>query len=269
MLGMIVDCHTHAFPDALAPRAIAQLCARAGVTPRADGTLAGLREAMRRAGVDRAVVAPVATKPAQVRPIDEWAVAGARCEPAFIPFGGLHPAQEDWDDEVAWLLAQGVRGVKLHPDYQQVFVDDPAFIARMRSLADAGLVVLLHAGVDIGIPAPVHATPARLARLLDAVPGLTLIAAHMGGFRCWDEVERLLVGRDVYLDTCYSLPDLGPERALRMIRAHGTDKVLFGSDSPWADPADDLAFLRALSLEPDERDAILGGNTVRVLGLQG
>lgn len=262
---MIIDIHTHVFPDALASRAVTVLAERSHVSPYTDGTCAGLLESMRRAGISKSCIAPIATKPDQARSINRWAKEISERHEQIISFGALHPEQGDWREEIDFLVSNGFRGIKLHPDYQEFFVDDPAIIPMLRALRDAGLIVLVHAGVDIGLPPPVHCTPDRLARLLDSVTGLTVIAAHMGGYQCWDDVERHLVGRNLYLDTSFSLADLGSERMAEIIRAHGIDKTLFGTDSPWTDQSAEAHGIRSLPFTDDEIAAILGGNARRLL----
>ena len=263
---MIIDAHTHIFPDALAPRAMEVLVGNSGTTPFTDGTCAGLRKSMRNGGVDISVVAPIATKPSQTRGINKWAVELCKSDD-LISLGTLHPMQENWQSEIDKLVANGIRGIKLHPDYQEFFVDEPEYVPVFRALADAKLIVLFHAGVDIGLPPPVHCTPDRLARLLDAVPDLTTIAAHMGGYKCWDEVERYLVGRNLYFDTSYSISGLGADRMAAIIKAHGPGRILFGTDSPWTDPASEIPAIRMLDLPHDDVEAILGGNAARLLGV--
>jgi len=264
---MIIDIHTHIFPDELAARAIATLMARASVPAYTEGTCASLCDSVRRAGVDYAVTAPVATKPSQVRAINAAAVQMGQQHPSLIGFGSLHPAQDDWAAEIERLVADGVPGVKFHPDYQDFFVDEERLLPIYRALAAHGLIVLFHAGVDIGLPPPVHCPPDRLARVLDAVPELTVIAAHMGGYAQWDAVEHYLVGRDLYFDTSYSLGDLGPERMATLIRAHGADRILFGTDSPWTGQTEEIAGIRGLGLSAEETDAILGENALELLKL--
>lgn len=264
---MVVDIHTHAFPNDLAPRAVKKLSEVARIPARTDGTCEGLRTSMRRAGVDLSVIMPIATKPSQVRTINAWAVEVNATYEDLLSFGTLHPLQEDWAEEIERLVADGIRGVKLHPDYQEFFVDDAAMMPVYRALAEAGLLLLFHAGVDIGIPPPVHCTAERLARVLDAVPELTVIAAHMGGYLQWEAVEQFLIGRDLYLDASYSLADMGPDALVRLARAHGIERVLFGTDSPWTDQATELAAFRVLPLSEEEKAALLGGNAQRLLGL--
>lgn len=264
---MVIDIHTHAFPDALAERAVAQLASVAQVPPHTNGTCAGLRTSSRQAGIDLSVIMPIATKPSQVRSINTWAAQVNAAADGLLCFGTLHPQQEDWAAEIERMVATGIKGVKFHADYQGFFVDDAALFPLYRALAAAGLIVLHHAGVDIGLPPPVHCPPERLARALDAVPELTVIAAHMGGYAQWEEVERYLVGRDLYFDTSYSLADLGAERMAALMSAHGTARILFGTDSPWGDQSAEVAAIRALPLAAEEKAAILGGNAARLLGL--
>ncbi|MHB9133074.1 MAG: amidohydrolase family protein [Armatimonadota bacterium] len=263
---MIIDFHTHTFPDALAARALAVLAERAGVPTYTDGTCAGLQASMRRAGVDLSVMAPIATRPSQARSINAWAAEQNRKYTDLICYGSIHPAQEDWAEEIDRLVADGIRGIKFHPDYQEFFVDEDRMLPIYRALAEANLVVLIHAGIDIGLPPPVHCPPERLAHVLNAVPELTIVAAHMGGYAQWDEVEQYLVGRDLYFDTSFSLTDMGPERMAALIHAHGAEHVLFATDSPWTDQAAEVTGIRALDLMEEEKTAILGGNAERLLG---
>ncbi len=262
---MIIDIHAHCFPDALAPRAMEVLCHNCDVKPFLDGTCGQLRESMRKAGVDLSAVMPIATRPNQASSINRW--ANEISTDGLISFGSVHPSDDDLQAEIDELVALGIKGVKFHPDYQEFFVDEPSLVPMYKALADAGLVVLFHAGVDIGLPPPVHCPPDRLARVLDAVPDLTVIAAHMGGYESWDDVERYLVGRDIYFDTSYSMAALGRERMTALIKSHGTEKVLFGTDSPWTDQSTELAAIRALSFSEAEIEAITGGTGVRLLSI--
>jgi uncharacterized protein len=264
---MIIDIHAHAFPNELASRAMKVLCANSGIHPCSNGTCEELRASMRDAGIDRSVIMPIATKPSQARSINEWAAITPQHYENLLCFGSLHPSQGDWHEEIDWLVVNAIPGVKFHPDYQEFFVDDPKLTPIYRALADAGLIVLFHAGVDIGLPPPVHCSPERLARVLDAAPEMTVIAAHMGGYQCWDDVERYLAGRKLYFDTSYSLTDLGPDRMTELIRAHGADQILFGTDSPWTDQSAEVSGIRALQLTDDEITAILGQNASRLLSI--
>ena len=191
-----------------------------------------------------------------------------------------YPAREV---ELARIAALGLKGIKLHPAYQATRFDDIRYLRILDRAGELGLVVLTHAGIDIGIPAPTYCDPEMVLRALEQVGPVTLILAHMGGWRQWDQVEALLPQSSVLLDTAFSYGDLTPleghpfsedqlhmmeqEQFVRFVRKFGAQRLLFGTDSPWGDQSADVASIRALPLSSEERDAILGGNAQRLLGL--
>lgn len=259
----IIDCHTHVFPDAIAAAAIASLEAEGGVKAVYDGTVSGLVSVMDQAGVDASIVQPVATKASQVRSINDW-VAGIASE-RVVAFGAMHPDLEDPAAEIARMRALGLRGFKMHSEYQAFAPDDPRLDPIWESAAAHGLIAFFHAGADIAFTT-VRSSPEAFATLLDRWPGLPMVLAHLGGFRQWTDVASVLAGRDVWLDTSYTLGHLPDEEFVAIVRAHGVDRVLFGSDGPWTDPGVEIAHLRGLGFTPGELDAILGGNAEQLLG---
>ncbi|NLO83604.1 MAG: amidohydrolase [Clostridiales bacterium] len=262
---MIVDIHTHCFPDKLASRAIPLLADTAGIMPHTDGTVKALKESMKAAGVNRSVLQPIATKPEQTPVINGWAIGVQNG--SIISFGTIHPAYPLWKDEIKRLSEAGIRGIKFHPDYQNFFADSPDLFPIYEAIFEHDMIILFHAGIDIGLPPPCHCTPAMLSSLIDAFPGAPIIAAHMGGYLLWEEVKRHLAGRNIYLDTSYSFADLGSAGMTDIIKAHGADKILFGTDSPWAHQQTELANIRSLPLSRKDIDAILGGNARKLLKL--
>lgn len=258
----VIDFHTHTFPDGVASKAIPALAAEVGVEPCWDGTVTGLLAAMDRAGVDASVTQPVATRPEQVRSINDWAssVAGER----IIPFGAMHPDLADPAVEIERMAAHGIRGFKMHPEYQSFEPDDPRMAGVYEAASSHGMVLLFHAGVDLSLPT-LRGTPAAFSRMLDAWPRLRVVLAHMGGYQLWHEVEEHLVGREVCLDTSYTLGHLPDDEFVALVRAHGADRVLFGSDGPWADAGAELEHLTRLPLDDRELAAILGANAERLL----
>jgi len=264
---VIIDFHTHTFPDALAERALSVLKQNCSESAYTDATCDGLCASMATAKIDISVVQPIATRPKQVASISAWAVQVQQNYDNLICFGSLHPQMEDAAEQIAYLVDHGIRGVKLHPDYQGFFVDDPLAFPLYRALEEAGIVLLLHAGLDIGLPEPVHCTPERLARVLDTFPNLTVVAAHMGGYRRWDEVYQHLCGRDLYFDTSYSFNDMGAQAMKNLVLAHGMDKVLFGTDSPWADQNIEVQAIRSLGLSSEQTEAVFYGNAARLITL--
>jgi len=227
-----------------------------------DGTVRGLLGSMDASGIDRSVVQPVATKPGQVSGINNWVagIASAR----IVAFGAMHPDYEDPAAEVARMASLGLRGFKLHPEHQAFAPDEPRLAPIYEAAVAHDMTVLFHAGRD-EFHDTYHGTPESFVTVVEAYPELRMVLAHLGGYGAWGEVAELLVGRDVYLDTAYTLGHLPDADFVAIVQAHGSDRVLFGSDGPWADPAAEIAWLRRLPLADGVANAILGGNAERLL----
>ena len=263
---MIIDFHTHAFPEKIVEKAMRTLIHNAGnAIPFTDGTAAGLLKYMDANGIDKAVVLNIATNPKQQHNVNDF--AASINSDRLISFGSVHPDAPDAIEELHRIKEMGLKGIKLHPDYQGFFVDDEKLLPIYETIDKLGLVLVFHAGVDIQYFEPVHCPPERLCRVLSAFPGGRVVAAHMGGYLQWYDVEKYLVGKNLYLDTSYSYSRMPSPHAARIIRAHGTDKVLFGSDMPWSGTALEKRFIESLELDADAEAGILGENARRLLGL--
>jgi predicted TIM-barrel fold metal-dependent hydrolase len=261
---MVTDCHAHIFPEHVVDRAMEALSQRYQAQPVARPTPAELLRIMDRDGVERAVVVAVATRPTQVPSINDWLLH--LNQPRLIPFGALHPHYEDVTGEVERLLDAGIKGVKLQPHFQEYSLDDPATLRMFEIIGDR-LVVLLHGGNEI-IPIPdVQPTPQRVRSLHRRFPQVRFIVAHLGASGMWDDVEEHLVGEDVYFDASYVFDICSDEQIERIIRNHGPQRIVWGSDFPWQAPEQGLRGVARLGLTEPEKAAILGGNLARLLEL--
>ncbi len=258
-----IDFHTHIFPDHVADRAVESLRQVYQAEPEGPPTVAGLTAAMEEAGVERAVICPVATRPEQVKSINRWVVGLDRSR--FIPLGAMHPQFDQQEEELAFLRDHGVVGVKLQPHFQGFNLDDAAALRMMERLED--MVIVIHAGQEIRPIPQVPTTPRRLRRLHERFPTHRLVLAHLGGFRMWNEVEAYLVGQQVYMDLAFTFGHLDDAAIKRLISRHGAGRILFASDYPWQRPAVARAGLERLDLPPQQEQMILSGNAVQLLGL--
>jgi len=283
---MILDIHTHIFPSEIASKAVDKLKRASHTHPFSDGTSAGLVKSRRSAGVDCCVILPVATSPKQVVHMNDRAILTNDLynETGLLSFGGMHPDFPDWKLELSRLARAGVRGIKLHPVYQGVELDDLRCLRIMERAAELGLVTLTHAGYDIGFPGAELCTPEMVMQVFQELGGIPLILAHMGGWRQWDEVERLVVQTPFYLDTAYCMGPIVPlegepwtggpletmsrEQFLRFVEVFGPQRLLFGTDSPWGDQKKSVETIQSLPLSQEDKDAILGGNAARLLHLE-
>lgn len=259
----IFDAHVHVFPDSVGPQAVARMAPRLPFAPAYDGTRHELLARMKQGGISGALNLPVATRSEQVPSINTW--AGSLNAWPILSLGAIHPDFPDPEKELLRIKSMGLRGVKLHPEYQAFSPDEHRLDRIWQICRELNLIVFLHAGKDWLFDASCRATPANIGHMVRAWPGLTVVAAHGGGFQRWDEVERELVGLPLYLDTSFVPGYATNEQFLRIVRQHGSSRILFASDAPWQDPvAVCETFLRA-PLTPEEQRAILWDNASRLL----
>lgn len=335
---MIIDFHTHTFPAKIAAKAIEKLSHTSHSVAFTDGTEEGLLAHMRAAGVTHSVILPVATAARQVVSINDASARlnEERSGDGLISLAAMHPDFENPREELARVKSLGFRGIKIHPIYQGANLDGTKFLRILERCAELGLIVVTHAGLDIGFPGVVHASPAMALNALREIgcsasrssgsadvfgcnqqggsrlelketsalgcsgekadfselqegispDGFRLVLAHMGGWKNWDEVyvlsRELCETGPVMIDTAFStgnfppLPDgywkeedtrmLGPRAFASIIKVFGAERVLFGSDLPWASQAETLAFVSEADLTAAEKEAILWRNAARILG---
>lgn len=259
---MIIDAHTHIYPDKIAAKASENIGAFYDLYMHFNGSIGTLLSEGRAAGIDRFLVCSVATTPAQVARINDFIAGSVREHPEFIGFATLHPDMENMEEEVERIISMGLKGVKLHSDFQQFLLDEPRAM-KIYELLEGRLPLLVHAG-DKRYE---YSKPHRIARVARAFPGLKLIAAHFGGYSEWDDAEKELSGTGVYVDTSSALFALTKEKALSLIDMYGEDKVFFGTDYPMWDAAEELERFRALGLPEDISEMILHKNLENLLGL--
>lgn len=266
---MIIDFHTHIFPDKIASRTIEIL--ENNITSRGKegkafiaATRDALLSSMDKNGIAYSVVLPIATTLTQSASINNFAENVNNTERLFS-FGSLHPMQENWESVLYDIKEKGLLGIKLHPEYQDFYIDSPEALRILEKCEELDLLTVLHAGKDIGIDPPVHCMPKRLKNVLNYVKGDKIIAAHLGGWCVWDEVEKYLVGTPIYFDTAYTVDFIEHEQLLRIIRNHGSEKILYATDSPWEAQAHAVGAFNAIGLTDGEKDNIFYKNAKKLL----
>ena len=264
---MIIDFHTHCFPDSLAAKAIPKLShAAGGLIPCTDGTLSGLRTSMKNCGVDVSVVMNIATNADQMRKVNDFAASINNREDIFS-FGSVFPFAPDAFEELERIKALGLWGIKLHPEYQGFSVDDERLFPLYEKISSLGLITLFHAGVDYGFAPPYGATPEKMAVALKYFSS-PVIAAHWGGVCSGEEVLRRLCGLDIYFDLSFGYGTMPKYLAEKIAEKHGTDKLLFASDTPWHSPALELSLISSLGLSENELSKIKSKNAKKLLGIK-
>jgi len=266
LVSLIIDFHTHCFPERIAAKAIAHLAAAGAEVPYHNGPEQSLLAQIKTMGADRAVVLNIATNPRQQKSVNDYAISLNFIE-GLTAFGSVHPDSPDALDELERLNEAGIKGIKLHPDYQHFFVEEKRLFPIYEKAAELGLITVFHAGVDIGLPDPVHCAPQALANILPVFKGAPVVAAHFGGYMMRGETMKHLIGKDIYLDTAYSHSRFPPPWAREIIDAHGAKKILLGSDMPWSRTDYEINFVKGLGFSDEDSALILGENAQLLLNI--
>ena len=252
---MLTDFHTHIFPDKMADKTIKLLESNIKEEYRPHkaelrGTLDALKQSMRENNVDISLVLPIATNVKQSTTINNFA-ASINGIDGIYSLGSLHPMQSDWESVLYDIKEKGLKGIKLHPEYQQFYIDSKESIQILKKCEELDLITVLHSGKDIGIDPPVK--------------GDKIVAAHLGGWKLWDDVEKYLVGTPIYFDTAFTLNFITDEQLLRIIKNHGSEKILHATDSPWEKQGRMAKHLSTLPLSEEDCNNIFYKNAKKLL----
>lgn len=261
---MLIDFHTHCFPDAIAHKAVEKLSdASGGLVHYTDGTVQDLKRSMTENSVTASVVLNIATNAKQQDNVNRFA-ASINNETDIFSFGSVFPSSPDALEQLERIKDLGLKGVKLHPDYQGFFVDDPKLKPIYKKISSLGLITVFHAGFDYGFAPPYGATPDRMIKALSWFDA-PVVAAHWGGINCAEGVIKYLCGTDIYFDTSFGYAMMPKYYAQKIIELHGCDKILFGTDTPWHTPSMELRLLASLHLDNTEIDKITHLNAQKLL----
>lgn len=268
------DFHTHAFTDTLAKRAMDSLKHTAeisdnadirAISPCTDGTLNGLKKIMMECGIGKSMILPIATKPSQQTAINNW--ASEIMDGSIYCCGTVHPDSDDIFQELERIKSLGLYGIKFHPEYQNFRPNEERMIPVYRKIAKLGLFVVFHGGYDPMSKKEILATPKSFADIAEKVPELTIVIAHLGGMLLFDDVEKYIADKfdNIYLDTGMLSGYISNEQLFRIIRTHGADRILFGSDAPWDNPQNEIDLINSLPLDSEEKAKIFYKNAEELL----
>lgn len=266
---MIIDFHTHIWPDSIAERAVLSLDEKSNhiYNPITKGTVTELLQKMKEFSIDYSVIQPVVTKESQIEKTNLWAAELNTENSNIVSFGGIWPHAENWKNHIDFVVSLGLKGLKFHPEYQNFEIDAPEFLPIYDYALSKGLILLFHGGFDPAFPEPYKSSPKKFAKIVDAMKGGTIVVAHLGGQNQWNDVEKFLCRTNIFLDTSMGQKYYSREQFLRIVKSHGAEKILFGTDSPWSNGKDEINAIQALSLSEKEKAAILGGNAKKLLNL--
>ena len=279
---MIIDFHTHTFPEKIAARALEHMQSMSHNAVFTDGTVDGLKESMRLADVTHSVILPVVTNPEKTKHINDISIAHTE-DDGLIYFGGIHPDTDNCLAELTRIRNAGIKGIKLHPLQQAADITDSRYLKILEYCGELNLIVVLHAGSDPGFPGQERCIPKMIRSALDQVGPIQLIAAHMGSLMHWDTVPEYLLDTSAYIDTSFALGKMAQtderfytedelqlltdEQFCQLITLFGKERVVFGTDSPWNRQVYTRKQIDSLPLSKETKDCIYYKNACRLLNI--
>ena len=259
----IIDFHAHAFPDQVAASAIPYLEEEGGVKATHDGRIVSLLNLMDAEGVEQSVICCIATNPSQFGAIVSWSkqIRNER----IIPFPSFHPDDPFALEHISQIKEEGFKGIKMHPYYQNFFLDDEKMFPAYEKISEQNLILVMHTGFDIAYPRIRRCDPKQILNVSKRFPELKMVTTHLGAWQQWAEVEEMLAGRKIYIDISYTLGQIDTQTARRIILKHPKEYILFGTDSPWSSARDTYNKLMELELGEELENRILRKNGLALL----
>lgn len=264
---MIIDAHTHIYPDKIA-KTIEDITSKRFGPLYGSFKVSSLLDNMERCGINTSVVFCIAERPEVVKAANDF-VIGVQDGKRTVGVGTIHPNFEEYKQEIEKLKQHGIRGIKWSSEFQDFYPDEEKMLRIYEELGE-DVVAYFHAGEDIGEPLEkAHTTPQRLVRVLDMFPKLKVVAAHLGGLHMLDEVRKYLLGKELYLDTTWypSVTELNPQEIAQLIQEHGSHKILFGTDYPTANVKEQIEWVSKLPLSEEDKELIFYRNAKRLFGI--
>lgn len=262
------DFHTHFFPSTIAHKTISHLSNVSGLTPECEGTLDALVSQMDSYGVEKSLLLPIATNAKQQENVNNFAIDVNGYQNKIMSFGSVYPQSDSSITTLEYLVSNGIKGIKLHPEYQEFEADDKKIYSIYEFCQKRNLIISFHCGKDLAFPTRCNCSPKMIKTIAKDFPELKIVAAHLGGWDMWTNVLEYLCGlKNVWLDTAFISSYIEPALFLNIIEQHGIDKILFGTDSPWSNCAKESELIDSIGFSQNDLEKIYYKNAETLLGL--
>jgi len=234
-----------------------------GIKAHLDGKISSLLSSMDNCGIEKSVICNIATKPSQFDSILQWSKT-VRSE-RIIPFPSIHPYDPDFKVKIDKIKNNGFKGIKFHPYYQNFTIDEEKIFPVYEKISNENLILVMHTGFDFAFQRIKIADPEKIITVLENFPSLKMVTTHLGAWEEWEEVERFLLGKPIYMEISFSLEFLN-DTVRKIISSHPAEYILFGTDSPWTEQQKTLSLFRELQLGEEKEELILRENAMKLLG---
>lgn len=267
----VIDAHTHVFPDKIADKSKNYVGGFYGLPMYTIGTSKELtkvsHESRMIGGKEYKITHQLICSPAvtalQTDSINEYISELVKSDSSLIGFGTLHPDNENFEEIIDSIIDSGLKGIKFHSDFQRFNIDDKKMYPIYKYASQKHLPILFHMG-DEKLD---FSRPFRLARVIEDIPDLKIIAAHAGGYSHWDESINLPVSDNLYFDISSSLKFISKEQLTAFLKRFGYTHFFFGSDFPMWNPYDEIERFISLGFDEEIQRAIEFDNFSRFIGL--
>lgn len=261
---MIIDFHTHIFPDSIAEYAINKLSAMGGIKAHGLATEDDLERKMNESGVDYSVILSIATKTEQVEVINRYNIS--RKNPKLVFFGAMHQDYPDYEREIDFIYRNGIRGIKMHPEFQNFLPSDKKLFPLYKALSDRNMIILFHSGKEEFVKKEYYNShPEQFSIVHETFPDLKMILAHLGGHDMIEEAVKYILGKNIYVDISYDLSEKNLSLLNTLLKYHNEDLILYGSDWPWKNLDEYLTLIKSAEISENIMKKILGINAFNLL----
>ncbi len=258
----IIDSHCHIYPDKIAEKAVNAIGDFYGIDMKLKGTVEDLISNLNRNGISKAIVHSTATKPEQVSSINDFIISIVKNNDKLIGYGTMHPDYEFNETEFEKIITNGLRGIKIHPDFQRRNIDDEKMYP-IYEIVGEKIPILFH----IGDETKDFSNPLRLKKILKDFPKLKVIAAHLGGYRKWEDSMEILNKENIWVDTCSSFNFLSDEMIIKLINHYGSERVLFATDYPMWNFDGEYKRIMSLKLKNEVLERIFSKNIKELINI--
>lgn len=262
------DFHIHLFPESIATKTVDHLSKLSGLTPFYEATTCGLLKHMSECKIDKSLLLPIATNEKQEKNVNDFAISLNGEGDKIVSFGSVYPFSENPIATLEYLVANNIKGIKLHPEYQEFEVDEKGLYPIYEFCQKNNLVVVFHCGKDLAFPNRCNCTPEKLKKVVKAFPYMRVVGAHLGGWKLWEEVLEHLCGlENLYLDTAFIASHISQTMFLKICEQHGIDKILFATDFPWSNGDKESSLIDSIGFSHEDLEKIYYKNAIELIGL--
>ena len=258
----VVDAHVHVYPEKIALRAAESVGDFYQCPMFKEGSVPAMLAAVEGTPITNHIIYSVATKPSNVESINDFIAAECEKHPNFVGFMAMHQDYPNLEAEIERAIGLGLRGMKLHPDTQKVNMDDDRLM-RIYEIIEGRMPLVVHCG-DYRSD---FSHPRRMKRILHEFPNLVVDAAHFGGWSVFDLAVEYLENENCFLDMSSSQKFLGRRRTRELCEIYGADRILFGSDFPMWDPAQEFKMFESLDFPKADFEKMTWHNAERFIGM--